>query len=164
MTRMQTMRQGGNPGPKERRQTRQTAHAPPFLPRRATKRGGASVRPHTRGDSSRERKSLFSGVMSSLKDDGGWGLVFNPDFFPERTKSETKDKNGQARKTLAQRPKPRHPILVFQSVWALGPTGCGKESKTRRFRTRGRQPKLIPFCPRRGSFPLSRGQSNNSLG
>lgn len=59
--------------------------------------------------------------MSSLKDDGGWGL-----FLSLSEIELEKRENGQARKTLAERPKPRHPILIFQSVWALGPTGVGE--------------------------------------
>ena len=35
----------------------------------------------------------------------------------------------KARKTLARRPKPQHPMLLFQSVWALGPTGFGREKE-----------------------------------
>ena len=58
------------------------------------------------------KKRLSPGMRSSLKDDGGWG--------PSPSKRGENDQEGN---TPSGRPKPLHPILLYQGVWALGPTG-----------------------------------------
>lgn len=77
-------------------------------------------------------KRLLSGVMSSLKDDGGRGPSPSPSpdvYLPLREANEEGAGEGMIRreKLSPGDQEPRHPMFIFQSVWALGPTGVGSD-------------------------------------
>lgn len=124
MTRMLSTRQGGNPGPRgQQRRSPQKRERAPLTAENKKQRGekkdaqkqqfpAVCIPGIPSPPPSPLKKRLSSGMRSSLKDDGGWG--------PSPPKRRG---NGQEGNTPSERPKPLHPILLCQGVWALGPTG-----------------------------------------